>query len=176
MFFFNDNLNEEVYIEQPERFVTLVNEAKVCKLVKFLYGLKQAQKQWHEKFDTAILNFEFKHSTSDRCIYSKMPNDYMVIVYLYVDNILIININMIGVNETKKYLSSVFKMKGLGEVDTILGIKVRKHSRGFILNHSHYLRKVLTKFIHLEIKKFNTPFDSNVKLRDIHGRVIVRLE
>jgi hypothetical protein len=33
---------------------------------------------------------------------------------------------MIGIVETKKYLTSIFKMKDLGEVDTILGIKVKK--------------------------------------------------
>ena len=38
----NEDLNEEVYMEQPERFVLARNENKVCKLVKSLYGLKQA--------------------------------------------------------------------------------------------------------------------------------------
>ena len=53
--FLNGDLKEEVYMEQPEGFILPGNEEKVCKLVKFLYGLKQALKQWHEKFDKAIL-------------------------------------------------------------------------------------------------------------------------
>jgi len=41
--FLNGELNDKVYIEQPEGFVLLRNEHKVYKLIKSLYGLKQAQ-------------------------------------------------------------------------------------------------------------------------------------
>ena len=43
--FLNGNLDEEVYMEQPEGFVLPGNENKVCKLIKSVYGLKQAPKQ-----------------------------------------------------------------------------------------------------------------------------------
>ena len=56
--FLNGNLNEEVYMEQLEGFVLKENENKVCKLVKSLYGLKQAHIQLHEKFDHAILSMD----------------------------------------------------------------------------------------------------------------------
>ena len=47
--FLNRDVDEEVYIKQPKRFVLPRNEHKVCKLIKSLYGLKQAPKQWHKK-------------------------------------------------------------------------------------------------------------------------------
>jgi len=43
--FLNGNLEEEIYMEQPEGFIVAGQEKKVCKLVKSLYGLKQARKQ-----------------------------------------------------------------------------------------------------------------------------------
>uniref|UniRef100_A0A2N9HDI0 CCHC-type domain-containing protein n=1 Tax=Fagus sylvatica TaxID=28930 RepID=A0A2N9HDI0_FAGSY len=118
--FLNGDLDEEVYMDQPEGFVLPGNEKKVCKLVKSLYGLKQAPKQWHEKFDTVILANGFKHNGADKCVYSKFTSEYGVIVCLYVDDMLIFGTNMLGVCETKKYLASVFKMKDLNEADTIL--------------------------------------------------------
>ena len=49
--FLNEELEEEIYMNQPDGFVTSGQKGKVCKLLKFLYSLKQAPKQWHEKFD-----------------------------------------------------------------------------------------------------------------------------
>ena len=40
--FLNGDLDEEIYMEQPEWFIVPSQEKKVCRLVKFLYGLKQA--------------------------------------------------------------------------------------------------------------------------------------
>jgi hypothetical protein len=174
--FLNGDLDEEVYMEQPEGFVLPNNEKKVCKFVKSFYGLKQAHKQWNGKFDIVILSNGFKHNGADKCIYSKFTKEYGVIVCLYVDDMLIFGTNMKGIYETKKYLTSMFKMKDLNEVDTILGIKVKKHSGGYALCQSHYIEKVLLKFKHIGIKEVNTPFDSSIKLNDNSGRAITQLE
>ncbi|KAL0374258.1 UNVERIFIED_CONTAM: Retrovirus-related Pol polyprotein from transposon TNT 1-94 [Sesamum radiatum] len=63
--FLYGELEEEIYMDQHEGFVTRGNERKVCKLVKSLYGLKQAPKQWHEKFDKTILAFGFTINEND---------------------------------------------------------------------------------------------------------------
>ncbi|MGG6712843.1 UNVERIFIED_CONTAM: hypothetical protein ITH36_24790, partial [Salmonella enterica subsp. enterica serovar Weltevreden] len=66
--FLNGDLKEEVYMEQPEGFVLPGQEKKVCKLVKSLYGLKQALMQWHEKFNNVMLENSFKVNEADKCI------------------------------------------------------------------------------------------------------------
>ena len=38
--FLNGDLEEEIYMEQPEGYVVLGQEHKVCKLVKSLFGLQ----------------------------------------------------------------------------------------------------------------------------------------
>uniref|UniRef100_A0A2N9HK96 CCHC-type domain-containing protein n=1 Tax=Fagus sylvatica TaxID=28930 RepID=A0A2N9HK96_FAGSY len=94
--FLNGNLDEEVYMDQPEGFVLPGNERKVSN--------------------------GFKHNGADKCVYSKFTVEYGVIVCLYVDDMLIFGTNMLGVCETKKYLASMFKMKDLNEADTILEV------------------------------------------------------
>ena len=174
--FLNGDLDEEVYMEQPEGFVLPNNEHKVCKLKKSIYGLKQAPKQWHVKFDNAILSNGFRHNNGDKCLYSKTCKNYVIIVCLYVDDMLILSDDMKGIEETKRFLSSTFKMKDLGEVDTILGIKVTRHSGGFALGQAHYIEKVLNKFSHLKAKEANTPFDHSKPLVKHSGRAVAQLE
>jgi hypothetical protein len=85
-------------------------------------------------------------------MYFKFIKDFSVIICLYVDDMLIFSTNIIGIVETKTYLTSIFKMKDLDEVDTILDIKVKKYSSGYALNQSHYIEKMLDKFKHINIK------------------------
>jgi hypothetical protein len=69
--FLNGELEEEIYMDQPEGFVEAGQESKVCKLTISLYGLKQAPKQWHEKFDSCMIENGYKSNECDKCIYSK---------------------------------------------------------------------------------------------------------
>ena len=76
-------------MKQPKGFILKGQEFKVCKLSKSLYGLKQAAKQWHQKFDATILYFGFKLNQADKCVYSKFDNqENGVIICLYVDDML----------------------------------------------------------------------------------------
>jgi hypothetical protein len=41
----------------------------VYKLMKSLYGMKEAPKQWHEKFDVTLISTDFSVNETDRCVY-----------------------------------------------------------------------------------------------------------
>jgi hypothetical protein len=66
--FLNGELEEEIYMTQPDEFVVKGQEDKVCKLMKSLYGLKKATKQWHEKFDITLISASFSVNEADRCV------------------------------------------------------------------------------------------------------------
>jgi hypothetical protein len=72
--FLNGDLEEEVYIEQPEGFLLSENEDYVCRLKKALYGLKQAPRAWYSRLDKYLQQQGFKRGTTDRNIYIKIDN------------------------------------------------------------------------------------------------------
>jgi hypothetical protein len=113
--FLNGELDEKIYTDQPDGFVVKGKEYKVCKLLKSLYGLKQAHKQWHEKFDMTLMSAGFAINEADRCVYYQYGGGESIILCLYVDDILIFGTNIDEINEVKSFLSKNFDMKDLGE-------------------------------------------------------------
>ena len=47
-------------MSQPIGFKEVSKEHMICELHKFIYGLKQASKQWHLKFDEVVTVNGFK--------------------------------------------------------------------------------------------------------------------
>jgi hypothetical protein len=174
--FLNGELDEEIYMKQPEGFIVQGQEHKVCKLVKSLYGLKQAPKQWHEKFDKVILSNGFRIHQSDKCVYSKFIGNKGVIICLYVDDMLIFGTDLESIQNTKEILSSSFSMKDMGVADIILGIRIMRQGDSLVLNQSHYIEKILKKFNHFDSPPISTPFDPHIKLYPNTGRAISQLE
>jgi hypothetical protein len=97
-----------------------------CRLRKSIYGLKQASRQWYLKFDKTIKEFRFKENIEDNCIYAKFKNGKYVFLILYVDDILLASSDVSLLLETKKFLSSHFKMKDLGEARFVLEIEIHR--------------------------------------------------
>ncbi|GJS00640.1 zinc finger, CCHC-type containing protein [Tanacetum coccineum] len=175
--FLNGDLEEEVYMKQPEGFVMPGNKHKVCKLVKLLYGLKQAPKQWHQKFDEVVLSSGFLLNQSDKCVYSKFDgSDKSVIICLYVDNMLIFGTDQNQVDKTKKFLSLKFSMKDMGEADVILGIKIKRENKGIVITQSHYIEKILKKFNRENCYSVSTPMDPVEKLMPNTGKPVDQLK
>ncbi|GKA76893.1 transposable element [Tanacetum coccineum] len=84
--FLHGDLEEEIYMIQPEGFVVQGKEDYVCKLLKSLYGLKQLPRQWYKRFDSFMV---FSRSAYDCCVYhKKAPSGSLIYLLLYVDDML----------------------------------------------------------------------------------------
>ncbi|GJU60345.1 retrotransposon protein, putative, ty1-copia subclass [Tanacetum coccineum] len=155
--FLNGHLSEDVYMVQPEGFVDQKHPNKVCKLQRFIYGLKQAS--WNKRFDEEIKKIGFTQNPNEPCVFLKVSGSNVAFLVLYVNDILLMGNNITMLQEVKSWLFKCFSMKDLGEASYILGIKIiHDRSKWLIaLSQSAYLEKILKKFRMDNSKKGYTP-------------------
>ena len=122
--FLNGHLEECIYMIQPEGFVAKGQERKVCKLLRSIYGLKQASRSWNQRFDQAIKTFGFEQNVDEPCVYKRIKDGKVVFLILYVDDILLIGNDVGNLSSVKLWLHQQFDMKDLGEANYVLGIRL----------------------------------------------------
>ena len=163
--FLNGELEEEVYMIQPEGF-TSIDESKVCKLQKSIYGLKQASRSWNIRFDKTIKTYGFVKNEEEPCVYKWVSGSVITFLVLYVDDILLIGNDIPALQNVKLWLSSQFSMKDLGEASYILGMKIyRDRSKRLLgLSQSTYIDTMLKRFNMENSKKGYLPIGQGISL------------
>ncbi|KAF2348136.1 Reverse transcriptase RNA-dependent DNA polymerase [Trinorchestia longiramus] len=162
--FLNGELSGEIYLTQPEGFVSEGNENLVCRLNKFLYGLKQSPKCWNTALDGHLKQLRFKQSKNDACIYTRVSNKGSCIIAVYVDDIIIASDCLDEINEVKSCLSAKYKMKELGQLSNFLGVSVMQTKNEVFLEQSAYTKALLSRFGMDNANSIATPVDVNADL------------
>lgn len=157
--FLNGDIEETIYMVQPEHFTLGDAKDMVCKLKKSIYGLKQASRQWYHKFHMIITSFGFEVNLVDDCVYQKFSGSKYIFLVLYVDDILLATNDISMLVQTKRFLKENFEMKDLGEASFVLGIEIhRDRPRGILgLSQKSYIDKVLKRFGMHDCKPGDTP-------------------
>uniref|UniRef100_A0A2N9EGT6 CCHC-type domain-containing protein n=1 Tax=Fagus sylvatica TaxID=28930 RepID=A0A2N9EGT6_FAGSY len=165
--FLHGNLEEEIFMVQPEGFKQPGTENLVCRLKKSLYGLKQSPRQWYKRFDSYMIQIGYTRCEYDCCVYVRILEDgSYIFLLLYVDDMLIAAKSMCEVNRLKSLLHKEFEMKDLGAAKKILGMEIRRdrEARKLWLSQKNYIRKVLEKFSMLDAKPVSTPLANHFRL------------
>ena len=138
-------LEEEIYMDQPEGFVVKGKEFKVCRLWKAIYGLKQAALQWNKQLHKSLLEMGFTHSLSDPGTYFKIIGQDIIILLVYIDDALFMGSNKTQVLAYKKQFMERWESHNLGEAKEYLGMRItRNHKKQIItLDQTHYVEKVV---------------------------------
>ena len=83
--FLHGDLEEDIYMQQPQGYEVKGKENLVCMLKKSLYGLKKSPRQWYLKFDKFMTEQVYNICHSDHCVYFKRrENGSYIIFLLYV--------------------------------------------------------------------------------------------
>jgi len=143
--YLNAPLEEEIYLKAPEGHPAY--NKYFWKLKKALYGLKQSAHVWNKELNKTLLNLNFKRLYSDPCIYKKVNNKNKIICLLavYVDDIIIAGTNL-EIKNTINLIKNEFKIKEIGDVDFVIGIKFNKYKDGYVLHQKRYIIDILNKY------------------------------
>nr|GEX11210.1 hypothetical protein [Tanacetum cinerariifolium] len=141
--FLNGNLQEEVYVIHPDRFVDPDNPNHVYKLKKDLYGLKQAPRAWYDMLSSFLISQDF----------SKVSVDPTMFIH----------------RESKELLL----MSMMGKISFFLGLQIFQSPRGIFIIHSKYALESLKKYDFKSCDPVDTPMVKKSKLdEDKEGKTV----
>ena len=119
--FLYGELDEELYMEQPEGFKVKGQERKVFRLRKAIYGLKQAALQWWRALDKSMNKLGFRRLKSDSGIFVLIGRTGpSVIAIVYVDDAIFMGPDLRLVDMTKAKFMSIWECRDLGETKEFL--------------------------------------------------------
>jgi hypothetical protein len=161
--FLNGVLEEEVYVDQPPGFEVKEHPAKVYRLKKSLYGLKQASRSWYNRIDTYLIKSGFGRSQNEPTLYTKIEQQgKILIVCLYVDDM--IYTGNLELTSFKHAMQSEFDMTDLGIMKYFLGIEVDQSTKGIFVCQQKYAADIIKRFCMEDFNPAETPIPPGTKL------------
>ncbi|CAM8908938.1 unnamed protein product [Rhodiola kirilowii] len=163
--FLHGTLDEEVYIKLPPGFYKNEKAAwKVCKLVKSIYGLKQASRQWFTKFNDSLVEFGFKPSLNDYSLFTMTQGSDFLVLLVYVDDVLITGISEKLICAVKQFIHEKFRIKDLRCLKYFLGLEVARSVDGIFVNQRKYTLELLEEHKLTDCKPAKTPMKTKHNL------------
>ena len=137
------------------------------KLVKAIYGLKQAGRQWYKKLDSSLQGLGFMHVKSDNSIWVFRKDDVRIIVPAYVDDMFIATKDLSQARwQVVSDLEKHFQVHDLGDTSFLLGVHIQRErsKRTLTLSQHQYIVDLLQHYGMSDCVTVSTPLDPNCKL------------
>lgn len=145
--FLNGPLVEEIYLAQPEGFVTPGREDEVLRLHKCIYGLKQSSRVWGQHFTDFIKQQGFTQSEADPCFFYRVNGDEKTFLIVWVDDGIIVSNTQQSIEGFKAKLQQTFKIRSY-TLERFVGISIIRDraQRKIHLSQPDYTGQIVEKF------------------------------
>ncbi|GJX27380.1 retrovirus-related pol polyprotein from transposon TNT 1-94 [Tanacetum coccineum] len=168
--FLNGDLQEEVFVSQPEGFEDQENPTHVYRLKKALYGLKQAPRAWYDTLSKFLMANNFFKGAVDPTLFTRKSGKHILLVQIYVDDIIFASTDLNACNIFSKEMSSKFQMSMMGQMSFFLGLQVSQSPGGIFINQAKYALETLKKYGMDLSDPVDTPMVDRLKLdEDLMG-------
>ena len=144
--FLNGKLEEELYMTFPPGYPSK-NKDTVVRLLKGLYGLKQASRIWQKTLYESLAKVGLVPCKTESGVLHIPGSKSLCLVVCWVDDLVILCEDPKMREMIEKQLIKDFLVKLLGQLDTYVGIVLDKDAEGRThLNQSGYNKKVVVKY------------------------------
>jgi hypothetical protein len=123
--FLNGELEEEIYMQQPQGYEQ-GGPNTVCRLLRALYGLRQAPRAWHRCLTRVLEDLEFVASSADAALFRGTVDGETVWLLVWVDDILVAAQGKERVAKVKAHLTAKFDVRDLGPATYFLGMELSR--------------------------------------------------
>ncbi|KAK3235825.1 hypothetical protein CYMTET_53986 [Cymbomonas tetramitiformis] len=168
--FLNSTMGEDLYVRLPRG---LEYQGRTCaKLLKAVYGLKQAGKEWFDTSDAFIMSYDKRMRRSDvePCLYYIRDSDITVIILAYVDDYICATNSRSWYDNFVTTFNSQYTCKDLGVLDLVMGIGVRWGPGVAYLSQSGYISQMIDTYGLKDAKPASLPMSPGCSLAPSDGK------
>ncbi|KAK3272586.1 hypothetical protein CYMTET_19124 [Cymbomonas tetramitiformis] len=168
--FLNPVLEEDLYVRLPKGLK--FGGYRCAKLLKAVYGLKQAEKEWFEASDAFIMGYDSRMQRSDvePCLYFIKDTELMVIILAYVDDYLVATNDKSWYDTFVAAFHSRYSCKDLGVLDLVMGIGVRWGEGTAYLSKTGYITQMISTYGLTEARPATVPMSPTTTLSPADGK------
>lgn len=170
--FLNGDLEEEIYMHPPEGFPPQ-KAGNVWKLMKSIYGLKQAARMWYKKFKSSLDEMGFQRTNSDHAVFIRRSGGFACVAF-HVDDTLSITRSETMKIRVKDEISQHFETKDLGKVKLFCGFEITRDrsARTITVGQERYNQIILERFGLENARPVTTPMAMNLQLEKLDNPTI----
>jgi hypothetical protein len=163
--FLHGDIDRDIYVRLPEPLRSRF-PGKVARLVKGLYGLRQAPRIFNKKLDhhlTQVMGWEV--SPDDPCLYRHETDEGRLIASFHVDDAAIAGTPRSFLDAQVQKINAVFPLRLNGDMATHLGMQIVRDRPGrrLYLHQRHYVEGLLERFSMTGAKPCGRPADEKAQ-------------
>jgi hypothetical protein len=157
----------DLYMKIPKGFQVQghTNQTHVLKLIKNLYGQRQAGRVWNQHLHEKLIDQGWAQSTADECLYFKGS----VLFVVYVDDGILVSPKMSDVEKELELMQAIFNISVEGDLSDYVGVNIDRKEDGEIhMTHQPNIIKSILKDLNFaeNTKAAKTPAFSTTILKE----------
>jgi hypothetical protein len=156
-----------MFMEQPPSFEAPGKEEWVMRLMKSIYGMKQASCIWNQTFHNTVSAWGFERLECEWCVYCRSSPTGTIIFVVHVDDIIAAGSSPTEIDSFRDQLKSQWEITELGKPKLALGMAIMRDrtKRTISLVQTLKINPLVREYGQSDTRTVDTPMVTGLQLR-----------